>query len=255
MTAELDKTILITGAARGVGRATSLLAASRGARVVLVDREPEGIDSAAALIRSGGGQAIAIVADVTDEPQVEAAIAEAEQQFGPIDGVVNNAAVMVAGSLIELSLADFSRVMDVNVVGTFLFAKHAIRSFLRNETKGSIVNLHSISGEVGLEGQPAYCASKGAVKTLTKQIAVDYAHLGIRCNAVGPGSIEGEFLDSYLGALEQPDVARSEILANHPIGRLSQPAEIAEPICFLLSDRASFITGATLMADGGYTAR
>jgi NAD(P)-dependent dehydrogenase (short-subunit alcohol dehydrogenase family) len=144
--------------------------------------------------------------------------------------------------------------MSVNATGVFYGCKHAIRRFQSQGTGGSIVNIGSISAVVGLPEQAVYCASKGAVFQLSRQIAIDYASENIRCNTIGPGSVDGDFLRVYIESQEDPDEAEKSILAAHPIGRLADPKEIAEGIVFLISDRASFITGANLQADGGYSA-
>jgi NAD(P)-dependent dehydrogenase (short-subunit alcohol dehydrogenase family) len=249
-----DLVVVVTGAAGGLGAAVAQRAAEEGARVVLADIASDGVRTVAEGLRDQGLTAEACTIDVTSERQVDDLIAFAVTNYGRLDAIVNNAASMSAGPIHEVSSADFDRVMAVNVGGVFLGCRAAIRQFLRQESDGRIVNIASISGVVGLDGQPAYCASKGAVTMLTKQIALDYAAKGIRCNAVGPGSFSGDFLDGYLVSLADPARARDSILSAHPVGRLGAPLEVAEPVVFLLSDRASFITGALVMADGGYTA-
>jgi NAD(P)-dependent dehydrogenase (short-subunit alcohol dehydrogenase family) len=249
------RVVIVTGGARGAGRAIVQRAAAAGARVIVADRDEEGLRTTVSLVSETGGEVRGIRVDVSDYDSFAAAFALAEAEWGRVDGLVNNAGLMVVGSIDETSVEGFDRAMAVNARGAFIGAKLAVEAFRRHGDGGSIVNITSISGEVGLAGQIAYCASKGAVKMLTKQLAVDLAAEGIRCNAVSPGSIGGEFLDDYLGGLPDPDAARTAIIGAHPIARVADPTEIAEPVVFLLSGRASFITGAVLAADGGYTAR
>lgn len=250
-----NRVVIVTGGARGAGRAIVERATRAGARVVVADLDADGTRATVEHVTVAGGEAVGIRVDVSDAASFAAAFELAQATWGRVDGLVNNAGLMVVGSIDETSVEGFDRAMAVNARGAFIGAKLAVEHFRRHGEGGSIVNITSISGEVGLAGQIAYCASKGAVKMLTKQLAVDLASERIRCNAVAPGSIGGEFLNDYLGGLPDPDEARRTIIAAHPIARVAEPAEIAEPVVFLLSDRASFITGAVLAADGGYTAR
>ena len=245
------RTVLVTGAAGGIGRAIAVLLSSAGARVVLADRDDEAVRTAATAV---GGDAIGVALDVADEDAVEAAFTRVREEVGPLHGLVNAAATITVAPVADATLADWQRTIGVNLTGTFLTCRAAVRAFLEQGSGGAIVNFGSISATVGLAGQAAYCASKGGVLQLTRQIAADYSAVGIRCNAVSPGSVETPMLTSYLDGLEDPAAARAEIVAAHPVGRIGSPEELAEAVVFLLSDRATFVAGTNLAVDGGYVA-
>ena len=175
-------------------------------------------------------------------------------RFGSVDILVNNAAVILSKDILETTEAEWDDLMAVNVKGAFHHVRAALPIMIERKS-GAIVNVTSISGVVGLGKQAAYCASKGALVQMTRQLAVEYADRGIRVNAVAPGAIDTPFLARHLDA--QPDRATAEADVNraHPMGRYASPREIAETIAFLASPASSFMTGAILMADGGYTAR
>jgi NAD(P)-dependent dehydrogenase (short-subunit alcohol dehydrogenase family) len=254
MSSLTGKVVVVTGGGRGLGAATVRRLASMGARVVAGDIRKDWLDTTCEEARSAGGEAVGVEVDVTDEGAVDDLFDTATAQLGDIYGLVNAAAVLRAVPLEDLELAEWDRTLRVNVTGVFLCCRRAVREFRQRGTAGAIVNIGSISAIVGLPEQPAYCASKGAVLQLSRQIATDYARYGIRCNVVGPGSIAGEFLDSYLRDQADPAAAKTAILSAHPIGRFASADDIAAPVVFLLSEEAAFITGANLQADGGYTA-
>jgi NAD(P)-dependent dehydrogenase (short-subunit alcohol dehydrogenase family) len=241
------KVAIVTGAAGGVGRETVALLAARGARIVAEDLDPS--------VHTLKTEHVAVLErDVRSADSAEAAVALAVAQFGGVDLLVNNAAVILSKDILATTPAEWEMVMAVNVTGVYFHCRAVLPQMI-SKGLGAIVNVTSISGVLGLPQQAAYCASKGAVVQLTRQLAVEYAAAGIRVNAVAPGAIDTPFLERHLAA--QPDRAEAERAVNaaHPLGRYAAPAEIAETIAFLGSDAASFVTGAILAADGGYTAR
>lgn len=250
-----NKVIVITGAGRGIGAATAELCAKNGAKVVLSDINDEWGNKATSKLLAQGLDVSYFHADVSKEAEVAAMVKFAVDKYGKLDGIVNNAATIVVKKVAEVTAEEWDLVIRVNLTGVFYGCKHAILQFKKQGGGGSIVNIGSISAVVGMPEQPGYCASKGGVFQLTRQIAIDYAKENIRCNTIGPGSVEGEFLDIYLDNQSNPTTARDVIVGNHPIARLASPFEIAEAIMFMLSDRSSFVTGANLQVDGGYSTK
>lgn len=243
------KVAIITGAAGGIGRATTALLAAQGVSVIAEDLSP-GVKDLEAL----GPQVAALQGDVRRSETAEAAVRLALSRFGRLDLLVNNAAVISSTDILETSEAEWDQVMDVIVKGAFHHIRAVLPGMLANSS-GAIVNVTSISGVVGLPKQAAYCAAKGALVQMTRQLAVEYGNRGVRVNSVAPGAVDTPFLARHLDA--QPDRQRAEddVNAAHPIGRFAQASEIAETIAFLCADTASFVNGAILMADGGYAAR
>ncbi|NDK31644.1 SDR family NAD(P)-dependent oxidoreductase [Nesterenkonia haasae] len=249
-----NKNIIITGAGSGIGAATARMAAAKGASVAVVDLDARNAGIVAAEINDSGGTAVAFTADVALEAEVEAMVEAVAEAFGRIHGIVNNAGVIVTRALVDTSVEEWDRCMDINARGVFLGCKYAVRHFLEHAIHGAIVNTGSISALTGQKGQVAYAASKGAIVQLTRQVAVEHAAAGIRCNSVGPGSVRSAVLDAFLSSQDDPLAAEVALAQTHPVNRIGSAEEVAGANCFLLSDEASFITGANLQVDGGYTA-
>jgi NAD(P)-dependent dehydrogenase (short-subunit alcohol dehydrogenase family) len=251
-----DKVALVTGASSGIGRAIARAFAEEGASVAIVDvasSPREGGEPTHDLLRRAGHRVLFIEADIAEESQAESAVERTVRDFGRLDVLVNDAAISVGKSLTQTSLAEWERVMAVNVTGVFLMCRAAIRQMLtqepRAEARGRIVNISSQHGMIAAPGDCAYGTSKSAVVYLTRQIAADYAKEGIVCNAVAPGKI----MTGKPGQANDPKrLAYSQ--ARTPLPRLGRPEDVARAAVFLASDEASFITGENLMVDGGWMA-
>jgi NAD(P)-dependent dehydrogenase (short-subunit alcohol dehydrogenase family) len=240
------KAAIVTGAASGIGRAVTQRLAERGASVVAVDVSPKVHDLA-------GERVAAVEGDASLAATAERAAETATQRFGRIDVLVNNAGHIVWKTLADTTEAEWDCVMAVNVKSMFLHCRAVLPAMLA-QGGGAIVNTASISGLIGLPGQAAYAASKGAVVQLTRQLAVEYGGANIRVNAVAPGAVATPFLLDFVATLDDPDGVAAEIKASHPLNRFAEPEEVAESILFLASDAAAFTTGTILGVDGGYTA-
>ncbi|WP_428264347.1 glucose 1-dehydrogenase [Haliangium sp.] len=247
-----DKSVLITGAAAGIGRATALAFAAQGARVAVADIADDGARDTAQQITQGGGRAISIQVDVTDAEQVQAMVRRTVDELGGLDIAFNNAGI--EGSMF-VRIADYDddmyqRVMDVNTKGVWLCMKHEIKHFVE-VGGGVIVNTASVAGLVGgLNGAP-YFASKHAVVGLTRAVAMEYAKQNIRINAVCPAVIRTRMFEDVTAG--RPD-AEASIASRHPVGRIGTPEEVAAAVLFLSSDGASFMTGHAMPVDGGLVA-
>lgn len=254
-------TIVITGAACGIGRACALVCAEAGARLALLDSQAETArDVAAEARRAGAPEVLAIPCDVSDEDAVRAAVDVCVQQLGPPTGLVANAGVEVNVPAHRMDLRDWSRVLEVNLTGVFLSCKYTLGAMLDAGRGGSIVCTSSPSAFVGFAGggNGAYGASKGGISALVRSLAVDYARYGVRVNAIVPGATDTNLLYSDLPA--EAHQARREHLKRRareqiPLGRLADPREIAYAVGWLLSSEASYVTGSHLVCDGGVLAK
>lgn len=245
-----DKVAIITGGGTGIGRATAILLAGEGATVMIAGVKQQTIEETAAAITSEGGRASFITTDVSKADAVERMVKATISVYGKIDILSNNAAVFVGvtKSIPDLSEDEWDSLMDVNLKGVFLCCKYVIPEMIRNGG-GTIINCSSISGHVGQRKIGAYNAAKGGVELLSKCMALDFAEHKIRVNTVCPGWVEVEHNREIIE--EQKD----EILKLHPIGRVGQPADIANAVLYLASDESSWVTGTSLIVDGGYMAQ
>lgn len=249
------KVAVVTGGGAGIGRATCELFAEEGAAVVVAERDPATGAEVAAGIKRRGGQALFVPTDVADEQSVQRMADAADQAFGRLDILVNNAAVFVLRG-IEATVAEWREILDVNVVGPALCARACV-PIMRRGGAGSIVNLASISSVIAQPQMVTYNATKAAVANMTRCMAMDLAPDGIRVNAVGPGAVWTQIVER-LTAEKGLDRSAANLDPEwggaHLLKRIADPREIAYPILFLASDEASFVTGSLLMVDGGYTA-
>lgn len=240
-----DKVAIVTGGASGIGEFTVREMLKQGAKVVIAD------------FNDAGGQKLAdelgenvsfIHVDVSNEEQVEAMVKHAVDTFGKVDILFSNAGIGSIGSTHELTLEEWNKTISINLSGVFLCAKYALKEMVK-QGSGSIVNCASILGHVGQAATASYTAAKGGVVNMTRALALEYASQGIRVNAVCPGYIKTPLLDQL------DDEMMQHLVSLHPLGRLGESHEVANAVVFLASDEASFVTGANLLVDGGYTAQ
>ena len=245
---------VITGAGSGIGRAMALRFAGEGARILAADLNGDAAAETAAQIGAAGGDAAAQTVDVTQPEQVQAMIAAAQQRYGRIDILCNNAGIGSTTDVVECDPDEWDRVMTVNVKSVYLGCKYVIPLMLE-QGGGVIINTASVAGMVGIVKRASYSASKGAVIALTRQVAIEYVEQGIRVNCLCPGTVDSPWVGRLLASADDPVAARGALVARQPIGRLGTPEEIAAAALYLASDDAAFITGTGLVIDGGWTAR
>jgi NAD(P)-dependent dehydrogenase (short-subunit alcohol dehydrogenase family) len=256
MTMLQGKSGIVTGAAQGFGRAAAERLCRAGARVALVDVKAEAVMAAARALADQGFAAVGIVADVSSEADTEAMMVATERAFGRITFIHQNAAVQVEKLLHETTPEEWDRVLSVNLKSMYLGARAVIPRMMRSGG-GSIVNSASILSLSADQILPAYTASKHGALGLTRAIAVTeaYAKAGIRCNCICPGDIQTEMVERYWASAPDPEQAKATTIAHYPMKRIGSPAEMADAVCFLVSDMSSFINGAHLVVDGGVSAK
>lgn len=245
--------IVITGGGSGIGAATAQLAAQRGARVALIDANRERLTETASQIRSQGGEVVERLSDVTDATTIADDVSAVMDAWGQIDSLVTAAGILHLGTLLEIGQDDWQKVFDVNVNGTWLWCQ-ALLPIMQSRKSGAIVTISSQLAVAGGRERAPYVASKGAVLSLTRNLALDFAVDGIRVNCVVPGPIETPMLRGSLARRVDPDGTVKALLARSPMGRLGRPEEVAEAALFLLGSRSSYVTGATFHVDGGWLA-
>ena len=246
-----DKVALVTGAASGIGKATAVLFAQEGAKVMCADLHGEGAERVAQEIGSGGGEAASLQVDVAKGADVERMVRQTVERWGRLDVLVNNAGIYFILPLAQVPEEEWDRLININLKGVYLGCKYAIPQMV-SQGKGAIVNTASIAGLRGAANWTTYCASKGGVVQLTKALAMEVARLNVRVNCVCPGIIDTGMFDQ---AVDMVPVGKEELAAmigeSHPMGRIGRPEEVAAAILFLASEEASFITGVPLSVDGG----
>ena len=245
------KVALITGGASGIGLATARRFATHGATVVLADIDRTAAEKAA----QENERFVAMPLNVTDDKQWAATVDDTVNRFGKLDAMINNAGIFSLRDIETISNEEWSRVMNVNVDGVFFGCRHAVRA-MKSRGGGSIVNISSVSGLIGGRNTVAYNASKGAVRLLTKSVALHCAHKGynIRCNSVHPTFVETPMFDQVLAGAPDAEKLRATLIGSVPLGRAAKACEIADMLVYLVSDESRFVTGAEFVIDGGMTA-
>ena len=244
------KVALVTGAGSGIGRAIAISFAEEGARVALVGRRRLPLEEVAAEI---GENAVAIPGDMSKKEDIERVVREAVSHFGHLNVLVSNAASLIAGTAESHTEEEWDETYDTNVKGLWLLSRAAL-PHMRKAGKGSIINISSVVGLVAAKNRVAYSSSKGAVTVMTKGMALDHAHEQIRVNCICPGIVDTELVAQFINNASDPEAARKQRVALHPLGRFGQPEDIAHAAVYLASDESAWVTGIALPVDGGYTA-
>ena len=236
------KSVLVTGGGSGIGRAITLKFLAAGANVAIAQRSPPELENS-----------IHIPTDLSEPNLCEKAVIDCIEAMGSLDILINNAGMMQQATVERMTLEDWNRTLQVNLTAPFLLIKHSLDAL--RQARGAIVNVGSIEGLGSNPGHAAYCASKSGLHALTRAVAVDHGHEGIRCNAVAPGWIDTELNEEFIESMPNPASFRKKIAAIHPAGRTGTPQEVANLVCWLASEEAGFITGQVFTIDGGRMAK
>ena len=248
----INKAVVITGAGSGIGQATALLFARKGAKVAVVDLEKEAGAKTVDMIKDNGGEAIGVIADVSRASDAHRMVEAVMDIFGRIDVLVNNAGVFTEGNVVDTSEEDWNRILGVNLSGVFFCMKYSIPEMIKGGG-GVVVNISSEAGLVGIGNQVAYNVSKSGVIALTKSAALDFAGDNIRVNCLCPGRVLTPLVKEVIRSSQDPEATRRLLSEDRPMKRMGKPEEIAAGILFLASDEVAYATGTVLSIDGGYT--
>lgn len=244
-----NRVALVTGAAMGIGKAVALLFAREGARIVAADIHSAGAETEYE-IRNAGGECLFMRTDISREDDVQALVRAGTERFGTIDVLLNVAGIAHESPAHLLKVEDWHRILDVNLMGSFLCAKHVIPGML-DARRGAIVNISSVQGLFGFPGYPHYAASKGGIIAMTRQMAREYASAGIRVNCIAPGTVDTPMNAGVLSRVPNPEELRAAWDKMHPLGRMGQPIDVAYAALFLACDESSWVTGQSIAIDGG----